>query len=287
MKSQRIVIIGAGSPCFGANLIADVLASLELRGGQLMLVDIDAEALDRTLRFVRRANEELELGLTLEASASRRELFPGADFVISAIGVETIPLWECECDITQRHGIHYAWCGLTGPAGLMRTLRMVPPRLAFCRDIEELCPEAWLLNYANPVSRLGYAISRYSAVKTVGLCHALAITARHLASVLGVRPDGLHAIAAGINHFSFITDLRYAESGEDAYPALREALRSHDPADQPLSRTTFGTFGLYPVPDDREVSDYLGYCHSATHGSWEKYGLQPLDWAAERARREA
>jgi alpha-galactosidase len=153
-------------------------------------------------------------------------------------------LWRLESDITQRHGIHHAWCGLTGPAGLVRTLRMVPPILDICHDVEDLCPAAWLLNYANPVSRLGFAISRYSTVSSVGLCHALAITTRHLAGILGVAPDDLQATAAGINHFSFIVDLRFREGGADAYPILRQRLRSHEPADQPLSRATFEVLGL-------------------------------------------
>lgn len=287
MRPQKIVIVGAGSPTFGASLVADVFECPELRGSALALVDVDVTALNHTAAFARRANDAHDFGLSIEQSADRRDVLPGADFVIVAIGVDTIRMWQTEWEVCQRRGIHHAWCGLTGPAGLLRTLRMVPPILAICHDMEELCPGAWLLNYANPVSRLGWAMARHSRVQAVGLCHGLAITVSRLARILGVAAERLDARVAGINHFSFIVDLRYADTGEDAYPALRESLQAGDPSNQPLSKAVFQTFGFYPVPDDREVSDYLGFCHSVSFGSWERYGLRPYDFAGAGARRVA
>lgn len=311
----KVVIVGAGSAIFGLGTLATLMRSPRLRGGTLALVDLNAEGLALIEALAQRLNREWEAGLTIESSTQRQETLPDADFVI--VSIEVGPregLWQRDWQIPLQFGVRQPYGENGGPGGLAHTLRQVPEMLAIARDMEQLCPEAWLINFTNPLPRLCLAVSRYSTIKTVGLCHqinmAYMLAGVALANRLGIdvppgvnsnaHPDiwplatqvarqaesQLEVKAAGLNHFTWILDLRDRRTGEDLHPAFREAFMAL-PADfEPLTRAVFQVTGLCPVPGDSHLAEYLPWCHDPQTRPWEKYNLYLYDWDRSRVRRE-
>ena len=313
MAACQVVIIGAGSASFGLGTLASLLHSERLRGSRLALVDSNARGLSLIDALARRLNREWDAGLTIQSSTRREELLPGADFVI--VSIETGPregLWQRDWEIPLRFGVRQPYGENGGPGGLAHTLRQVPAMLAIARDMERLCPAAWLINFANPLPRLCLAVSRYSSIKTVGLCHQIEIAYMlvgvALADRLGVEvPPGVNSNAhpdtwplagivarqvrplveikaAGLNHFTWILEVRDRRSGEDLYPLFREAFLALPPDFEPLTRAVWQATGLCPVPGDSHLAEYLPWCHDPQTRPWEKYNLFLYDW--ERARLE-
>jgi alpha-galactosidase len=239
----------------------------------------------------------------------------GADFVI--VSIEVPPrekLWRLDWEIPLRHGLRQPYGENGGPGGLMHTMRQVPPLLAIARDMEALCPDAWLINFSNPLPRLTRAITRYTGLKTVGKCHQLktgyAIVAALLGPQVGIEaPPGVHfhsdpsnvpvvsllgqqgrqhfAIkAAGLNHFTWMLDVRRRDNGEDVYPALREAAADAPSGLDPLTMDLFRVFGYCPVPGDTHLAEYLPWTHDPLSRPWERYAIPLYDWDGNEMFRE-
>lgn len=310
----RVVIIGAGSAGFGLGTLATLLRSERLRGGTLALVDLNAEGLGLLDALARRLNREWDAGLSIQSSTQREEVLPGADFVIVAIEVGPREgLWRRDWEIPLRFGVRQPYGENGGPGGLAHTLRQVPAMLAITTDMERLCPDAWLINFSNPLPRLCLAVSRYSRIKVVGLCHQIEIAYMlvgvALADRLGVKvPPGVNSNAhpdiwplagavaaqvrplvevkaAGLNHFTWILDVRDRRSGEDLYPAFCQAFMALPPDLEPLTRAVWQATGLCPVPGDSHLAEYLPWCHDPQTRPWEKYHLFLYDWERARAER--
>jgi len=312
----KVVIIGAGSAIFGLETLATLVRSPRLRGGTLALVDLNAEGLALIEALAQRLNREWGAGLTIESSTDREEVLPGAQFVI--VSIEAGPreeLWQRDWEIPLRFGVRQPYGENGGPGGLAHTLRQVPEILAIARDMERLCPEAWLINFSNPLPRLCLAVSRYSRIKGVGLCHQLDIAYMMAGVALADRyaidvPAGVNSNAhpdtwskaryvaeqmkpkvdikaAGLNHFTWILDLRDRLTGEDLYPAFRQALMALPSDFEPLTRAVFEIADLCPVPGDSHLAEYLPWCHDPQSRPWEKYNLYLYEWDRSRLRREA
>ncbi len=302
MKSPKIVVIGAGSASFGLSVLGALLQEHGLRGSRLCLVDINADGLEQVTRLARRLNTDWDAGFTVTSSTDRREVLDGADFVVLSIAIDREACWRQDIAIAQRHGImHYAENG--GPGAFAHAARNIAVVMDIFRDIEAQCPDAWLLNFTNPVPRICTAAARFSKVKTVGVCHQIGfgymMVGNILRTDLGIdappgyrfvweaedRDEVLHRIvdaasdrvdilAAGINHFTWMLAIRDRRTGDDLYPLLWERLRAHDPGFEPLTRDAAETFGLFPVPGDCHMCEYLPYTHNMNRGVWERYDIQ-------------
>jgi alpha-galactosidase len=315
VKPPKVVIVGAGSTIFGLNTLATLMRSPRLRGGTLALVDLNAEGLGLINALARRLNGEWNANLTVESSTRREDVLSSADFVI--VSIEVGPregTWQRDWEIPLQFGVRQPYGENGGPGGFAHTLRQVPEMLAIARDMERLCPDAWLINFTNPVPRLCLAVSRYSRIRTVGLCHqidvAYMMAGVALAERLGVDvPPGVNSDAhpdiwpkaryvaeqvkpmvdvkaAGLNHFTWILDLRDRCSGEDLYSVFRQAFMAL-PADfEPLTRALFQATGLCPVPGDSHLAEYLPWCHDPQTRPWIKYDLYLYDWEEAQARRD-
>jgi alpha-galactosidase len=315
VDTPKVVIVGAGSAIFGLGTLATLMGHPRLRGGTLALVDVNAEGLALIDKLARRLNREWDAGLTIESTTDRRDALPRAGFVI--VSIEVGPregLWQRDWEIPLQFGVRQPYGENGGPGGLAHTLRQVPALLSIAHDMERLCPEAWLVNFANPLPRLCLAVSRYSGIRTVGLCHqinaAYMMAGVALAGHFGIDvPPGANSDAhpdiwpkashianqmkplveikaAGLNHFTWILDLRDRRTGEDLYPAFRQALMALPPDFEPLTRAVFEVTGLCPVPGDSHLAEYLPWCHDPQARPWEKYNLYLYDWARSRQRRE-
>ncbi|MEZ4618913.1 MAG: hypothetical protein R2867_25840 [Caldilineaceae bacterium] len=316
-KKPNIVVIGAGSAIFGTGALATLLRSTRLKGATLGLCDINAETLATMHKLAERMNTEWGAGMTIRASTDRRELLRAADYVIVCIQVGPREVvWRQDWEIPLRHGVRQPYAENSGPGGFAHTCRNVPEMLAIAHDMAELCPQAWLLNFTNPLSRLGMAVSRYSAINCIGLCHqyrwAYAIVAAVLANDYGItvpHGDGFHVhtdapnvpaivkmidageahftiLSAGINHFAWIYGITDRVTGEDLYPRFHERYLHQFRRDfEPMTRELFEIFGLCPTAGDTHMVEYLAWTHDPTTKPWEKYDLKLQSWEGNIERR--
>jgi alpha-galactosidase len=288
MRKTKIVVIGAGSASFGPKILADVILSApDLKGSTLSLVDINAEGLSLMAKLAERMDEEWNSQLKIESSVDRKRALEGAEFVIVSIAVDREKCWRQDWEIPLKYGIRQPLGENGGPGALAHTCRNVPIIMDICRDMEKICPDAYLLNFTNPVPRICLAASRYTKLKVVGLCHQIGAGYRIVSNVLDMKKEDLDIKAAGINHFTWMLDIRHKATGEDLYPKLKERLKTYDSGYQPLSRALLDAFGLIPATGDGHLSEYVHWCHDLNKKPWEKYHLHLYDWdRAERNRDE-
>ena len=272
MPQSVFVLIGAGSTVFTPGLLRDLAQSPLADGFDVRLVDLNADAAETMGQLGSRIAERAGSQMRVSAHTDRREALPGATFVVTTIAVGSAAGWRADLDVPAKHGVHQTVGDSVGPGGVLRALRHVPELVAIARDIEELAPEAWLVNYSNPLTANVRAVRRTTGVRAFGLCHGTMHTKAALAAELGVAGDELQAVFAGLNHLCWLLDIRVGT--EDLYPRLRELARKRatggrdaasDPREglhQPVSADLLSTFGRYPAPGDRHVSeffaDYLG-----------------------------
>ncbi len=319
MKPVKIVIIGAGSASFGLNSLATLLRESSLRGSALALVDHNADGLRLVHALAERMNTEWDAGLTIESDTDRRAMLEGADFVVCSIEVgPREELWRRDWETTLRHGLRQPYGENGGPGGFAHAARNIPHILDIARDMERLCPTALFVNLSNPLPRLCRAVTKYTSITPVGLCHQIGygymMAGIALAERTGVAiPAPLldpetphdHAFwevatgfqtqvgevidikAAGLNHFTWMLDVRDRRTGDDLYPALRANVLNSPAEREPLTRDMLRLTGYLPVPGDTHLSEYLPYTHNATTKPWERYKLRLYDWdRAARGREE-
>ena len=312
----KIVVIGAGSASFGENTLSALMRSKKLRGSKLALVDHNTETLDTVKRLAERLNREWDAGITVTAHAHHSEALEDAAFVVSAIEVGAREgLWRKDFEIPLKYGVRQPYAENGGPGGFAHAARNIGPVMEIVRDMERSCPDAWFINFTNPMIRICDAVNRHSKIKAVGLCHQIFIgytmVGIAIAKDLGITvPDGIvgmHADitqaplhnqvraqivprvdirAAGLNHFSWILSIRDRQTGEDLYPLFRQRFLELDPAFEPLTRRVFEAFDLFPVPGDTHLCEYLPWVSNPVTKPWEKYDLRLYDWDMNAAVRE-
>jgi len=285
MKAVNIVLIGAGSLDFGAWTIADILANPDLAGSTLALVDIDAHALRLAKRVADRMNAEWGSRMRITATVDRKRALADADFVLVAIEVERMERWRLDFEVPLRHGLRQPLGENGGPAGFAHAARNIAPVMAICEDMRKLCPNAWFLNYTNPVPRIALAAHKYGGVKAAGFCHGIGLGCEQIGRVLGIPADEIDAKAAGLNHFTWALDVRRKPGGEDLYPALRRRAKSWPEGFHPLTRDIFAEFGLFPFCGDSHIAEYLPWVTDARTMPWEKYHLNPPRFSSDRRKR--
>ena len=215
----KIAFIGAGSVVFSENLLGDVLSFPELGESHIALMDIDEARLSTAERMAKKVGQALGANPKVTAHLNRREALEGADYIINSIQVGGFePATMLDFEIPKKYGLRQSIGDTLGIGGIMRGLRTIPVLLDICRDIEELCPNAQLLNYSNPMAMLCWAVNRATKVKMVGLCHSVQGTAWQLASDLQLPLLEIDYLCAGINHMAFY--LKFEYKGEDLYPRL-------------------------------------------------------------------
>ena len=226
-NTPRIAFIGAGSTVFLKNLVADILQKEALQCAHLALMDIDEGRLDDAHLVGRKLIRQLAPGARVTTHTSQREAIDGADFVIVAFQIAGYrPGTVTDFEIPKRFGLRQTIGDTLGIGGIMRGLRTVPHLWSLCDDMLELCPEALMLQYVNPMAINMWAIAeKYPAIRAVGLCHSVQGTVEDLARDLDLAPGRIRYRSAGINHMAFFLILEEAcadGSYEDLYPRLIE-----------------------------------------------------------------
>jgi alpha-galactosidase len=257
-RPLKIVFMGAGSG-FYEKLFIDVLSMPGADQGEMAIVDIDPVRLDLAERLGRKILQDMGKAWTLTATANRREVLAGADYIINCIEVSGVDCVRHDNDIPARYGVDQCIGDTIGPGGLMKALRTVPVFLEVLKDVEELCPDAWVLNYTNPMSIMCLAASRASSAKVVGLCHSVQGTSHQLAGHCGVPYHELKWKCGGINHLAWFTELRH--KGQDLYPALHEKARDDKETWErdPVRFDMMHHFGHFVTESSGHFSEYLPF----------------------------
>jgi alpha-galactosidase len=221
----KITFIGAGSTVFAKTLLGDIFSFPELANSTISLMDIDPVRLRTSEIVAHRIADFFGVGPKIEATLDRRRALEGAEYAISMFQVGGYkPGTVLDFEIPQKYGLRQTIADTLGIGGIMRGLRTIPVLLETCRDMEEVCPEVTFLQYVNPMAMNIWAVSRASAITTVGLCHSVQGTAEALAGDLGIPIDEIQYLSAGINHMAFY--LKFEHNGEDLYPRLRRMLET-------------------------------------------------------------
>ncbi len=258
MAEVKIVAVGAASASFGLGILRDFIGSQELAGSHLALVDIDEPALEVMLRVGQRMIEAAGTSTTISAHTDVSEALPEADYVLLSVAVARLEGWRLDWEVPLKHGLKQVFAENAGIGGMFQLMRNLPPALAAAREVAEICPDALVINFCNPLPRMVYALSRYADVRVVGLCHCIEGVRDLLSRWLGVPRDDLYLLGAGINHFGWLLDARRQGTGEDLYPALRELCSGDSaPDEEPLCQELMRRFGLFTTCGDCHVGEFL------------------------------
>lgn len=312
----KISCIGAGSFSFGLSTLITLLKSKKLNGAEIALIDTNQESLDLITQLAIWLNEAWDCQKHISSHSSHQAALKGTDFVISSLEIQPREqLWQQDYELTTKYGLRQPYGENGGPGGFAHTARNVNTVLGIARDMEVACPDAWFINFTNPMHRLCFLLNEYSSIKSVGLCHQLAMgyamVAKALAPIYGFDPGedfvsthadpsnhvassqmaalGLERFkiqATGLNHFSWMVGLTDRLTGEDLYPTFREAWRSIDPSFEPLTHKVFDHFGLFPIPGDEHLDEYLPWMCNPQTQPWQKFDLSLYNWELMAAIRD-
>ena len=224
---MKIAFIGGGSMQWTALLTTDLALTDTLAGATLVLHDIDASALGLMTRAAERITVQLGRDLPIEATTDRAEALRGADFVILCVAIGGLAAMRNDLAIPWRYGVAQSVGDTVGPGGLARGLRHIPFAVQVAREIEQLCPNAWLLNLTNPMTTICRAVTHATSVRTIGLCHEVGGVRHNLAKLFDVAPAAIEMSVGGINHLPAL--LHFTVDGIDGVPLLRAWLAEHGP----------------------------------------------------------
>jgi alpha-galactosidase len=252
----KIAFIGAGSFGFTRTLVKDILTFPLLADAELALMDIDAERLDYITRAVQRIVKEGGYPAKVTATTDRRKALRGADAVIITILAAPVRVWRHDIEIPKKFGVDINVGDTRGPSGIFRALRTIPIMVSICRDMEDLCPKALLLNYTNPMAMLCRAMQRESSIVSSGLCHSVQGTAYMLAHWIGAPMSEINYTCAGINHLSWF--VKFLWNGENAYPLLRKVVKTKKKVynEEQVRNEMFLALGYYVTESSGHNSEY-------------------------------
>jgi len=255
----KITFMGAGSTVFARQLMTDVLCVDGLNEGTFALVDIDAGRLELAHKIAEQLVKHSGKKWEVESSTERKDVLAGSDFIINTIEVAGMANVRHDFDIPMKYGVNQCIGDTIGPGGIFKALRTGPDWLAILRDAEQMCPNAWVLNYTNPMSILTLIALTATSMRTVGLCHSVQGSSRQLASYLDVPYEELEWSCAGINHNAWFTTLRH--HGEDMYPRLRERVTTNAELYEkdPVRFEMMLHFGAFVTESSGHFSEYVPY----------------------------
>lgn len=217
---KKVVIIGAGSTMFSQKMISDLLWFDDIKLAEIALVDINLKKLHLMEAVAKQMVQEAGKDVQITATDKRRDVLEDADYIINTISVGGVERYQKDLEIVDNYGINQNLGDIIGPCGIFRLIRMYPEILGMCRDIEELCPNAYFFNYSNPMAACTIALNDATPIKVFGICHNVQSTWIQLSDYLDVDRDRVTYWCAGINHMDWFLELKV--DGEDAYPRLWE-----------------------------------------------------------------
>ncbi|MGO9196663.1 MAG: alpha-glucosidase/alpha-galactosidase [Acidimicrobiales bacterium] len=252
----KVAFIGAGSVEFTRNVVTDLCSMPDLSGVEIALHDIGAERLAFATELARRIVTQSGSSATVSASQDRAEALERASYVINEIQVGGYHATRIDFDIPARYGVRQTIADTLGIGGIFRGLRTIPVVVGLARDILTYCPDAYLLNYTNPMAMLPWAVYQATPFERVyGLCHSVRDTHAHLAQLVGLDVADVEFVTAGFNHQAFV--LKFAHNGESLYPRLREVLDASPEQQRRVRVEILRRFGYFPTESSEHSAEYV------------------------------
>lgn len=280
----KITFMGAGSTVFAKNVLGDVMLADSLHQVDIALYDIDKVRLEESKLLIDALNKNCNDGRakveTYLGVENRKKALAGADFVINAIQVGGYePSTVIDFEIPKKYGLRQTIADTLGIGGIFRALRTIPVMKEFADEMEEVCPNAWFLNYTNPMAMLSGYMQRYTGIKTVGLCHSVQICSSGLLKALGIEKEGVVDKIAGINHMAWLLEIRDAE-GNDLYPLIRQKAAEKNASEKHDDMVRFEyirRLGYYCTESSEHNAEYNPFFIKPNYPELiEKYNI-PLD----------
>ncbi|MBW7453029.1 alpha-glucosidase/alpha-galactosidase [Paenibacillus sepulcri] len=283
---MKIVIIGAGSG-FGSRLSIDIMSRESLREATICLCDLHEERLKKVTAYIQNTIDKYNLPTKLESSTDRTKLLPGADFVITSVSVGGGAYYgfpyNIEVEIPRKYGIEQTVADTYSVGAAFRLMRTAPVQLQICREMEQYCPDAYLLNHTNPMAGLTMLHSTASSIKNVGICHGVQHTSSVITKFIGLKDEDVTYKVAGINHLAWFLEYQRTDTGEDLYPMLRDMLDNPQTDEQrdflkkeAVRVEIMRKFGYFPTESNHHDSEYLPYFRRNAD-LMKQYFLKPRD----------
>lgn len=260
----RIAMLGAGSIIFCKTLMTDIMATEGLEDSTFVLMNPTEPKLRRMEAFANDVIRENGLPAVVEATTDRRKALDGADYVIIMIQVGGVDAFGMDYQIPMKYGVDQCIGDTGGPGGIFRALRTIPVLMDVAKDVMELCPDALLLNYANPMAMCCWALGKVEGLKFVGLCHGVQTTMDLIAGYVGERKEDIDFLCAGINHMAWFLKLERSGTGvsrsddRDLYPILREKFEKPEYyVNEKVRGEVFRHFGYFMTESTGHLSEYV------------------------------
>ena len=282
MKKLKIAMLGAGSG-FVMSIAKELLAHEIFNGCEFVLQDISAERLqiaEETVSGIFKSNKKIKIAQT--ATTDRKKALDGCDYVITSCEMNRYANWVKDLRIPSRHGVHQVQGENGGPGGMIHAMRNICMFREILADIEKFCPDAWLMNFTNPMSVLCTYFKNYSPVKALGFCHQVHGSFGVVAEQLGMQPGELEVISGGINHLNWLFDIRKKGTRESCMQEFLDKVRKSKywkkrfnvVPPQMFTLETMNAFNMYPVGYDDHIIEYLPFFWEESE--WENHQYESL-----------
>lgn len=286
MRKIKISMLGAGSG-FVVSVARELAASKVIGECVFALMDVDPKRLDRARGVVEGILGKSRTRVKLEVTESLEEAIAGSDHVITSCEVQRYPFWVKDLRIPERHGVHQVQGENGGPGGLIHALRNICLFMPILSAMEKHCPDAWLMNFTNPMSILCTYFKNYSSVKALGFCHQVHGSFGVIAEMLGLEPGELEVVSGGINHLNWLFDVRRKSTGQSYMKEFLKKVREskywkekHERIPrQEFTLEVLNTFGVYPIGYDDHIIEYLPFFYEKDE--WERFGYESKAGAYE------
>jgi alpha-galactosidase len=278
--SQRIAMIGAGSPGFSRAVAKEMCCSESLKDSTFVLMDIDERRLNESTARIHKIAKEYAAPLKIETTLDRREALYGCDFVITSCEKKRIPYWIKDIEIPEKYGVHQLTGENGGPGGIIHAMRNISLFMEIAKDMKELCPDAWIMNFTNPMSFICTYLLKYSGINSVGLCHQVHGSFGVVAEMLGMPPGELEVLTGGINHMNWLVDVRKRNTGKSYMLEFLECVKHSkywkqnmkNIPQQKFTLEVLEVFGAYPVGYDDHICEYMPFFYEKK--DWQKLGYE-------------
>tara|TARA_Y100000590_G_scaffold138992_1_gene159223 strand:- start:254 stop:1561 length:1308 start_codon:yes stop_codon:yes gene_type:complete len=273
---NKIVLIGAGSANFGLGTIADIFKSKILEGSTITLHDINAKTLKKTKDIADKFKDKLNVNFKIEATTKREAALKDATFCIISIEIgNRFDLWDQDWKIPLQYGFKQIYGENGGPGGLFHSLRITPVILEICEDINNICPNAFVFNYSNPMQRICHAVTtKYPDLKFTGLCHEIASMERQLPTLMETKYSNIEIKAGGLNHLSILLEAKYKDTKKNGYPIIHKKFQdyysnviseyypSRPGGERGVFFELYKIYGYLPITTDSHLGEYIQWAYS-------------------------
>ncbi len=283
---MKVTFMGAGSTVFAKNVLGDTMLCDSFHDVEIALYDIDGDRLEESYILITAMNNTVNEGRATVKKylgvENRKDALRGADFVVNAIQVGLYdPCTIIDFEIPKKYGLRQTIGDTLGIGGIMRALRTIQVLKGFAADMEEVCPDAWFLNYTNPMAMISGFMQRYTKVKTIGLCHSVQVCSEGIMKALGMedKMEGRFETIAGINHMAWLLDIR-DKDGNDLYPEIRRRAKEKNANEKHTDMVRYDYIdkhGYYCTESSEHNSEYNAfYIKPGREDLIEKFNI-PLD----------